>query len=146
MILSQRNASDDDDGLKARPSQRRLAHYARKHERTIRRDLAELERLGLIRRGDQRRVAYLPPDRRPVVYDLALDQRRDIPDDLDAHALPQSGAPTVRPQPVDNPPGVLVGRHQRPGGDHRINRLDPLVADTGVRDEQRHPNVLQPVE
>lgn len=60
------------DGRGAYPSQPTLARYARKTERAIRNDLATLERAGVIRRGDQRLVDHLPPDRRPVVWDLAM--------------------------------------------------------------------------
>lgn len=61
------------DGRNAYPSQKTLAKYVRKDERTVRRDLAKLESLRLIRRGDQRIVEHLPKDRRPVVYDLGMD-------------------------------------------------------------------------
>lgn len=66
------------DGRNAYPSQPTLARYTRKDERTVRRDLAKLVRLGLIRRGDQRIVDHLPKDRRPVVYDLAMWRRGDL--------------------------------------------------------------------
>lgn len=100
----------DPAGRGAAPSQRRLAFYARKTERTVRRDLAELAALGIIRRGDQRRVAYLPADRRPVVWDLAMDRTREVPAGLDACAEPQSGRPAALPvdKSVENPEGVGV--------------------------------------
>lgn len=108
----------DAAGRGAAPSQRRLAHYARKRERTVREDLTALEALGIIRRGDQRRVAYLPADRRPVVWDLAMERTRDVPADLDAYAEPQSGRPAATPvhNPVDNR-GAVERRpvvHRRP--------------------------------
>jgi hypothetical protein len=81
----------DAAGRGAAPSQRRLAHYTRKKDRSVREDLAALEALGIIRRGDPRRVAYLPADRRPVVWDLAMERRRDTPADLDAGIEPRSG-------------------------------------------------------
>ncbi|SIN14307.1 helix-turn-helix domain-containing protein [Micromonospora cremea] len=92
------------NGRAAYPSQERLAHYARKSTRSIRSDLATLERLGIIRRGDQRHVSHLPTDRRPVVWDLAMERRRTVPDSLDSFAEPQSGRPTEVPEPVDNRP------------------------------------------
>lgn len=61
------------NGRSSYPSQPTLAKYTRKTTRQVRRDLSELVRLGLIRKGDQRIVEHLPPDRRPVVYDLAMD-------------------------------------------------------------------------
>ncbi|MEU0560931.1 helix-turn-helix domain-containing protein [Dactylosporangium sp. NPDC006015] len=87
------------NGRGAYPSQDRLAWYARKTVRSVRNDLAELERLGLIRRGDQRHVAFMPPDRRPVVWDLAIERRREVPTHLDPAAEPRSGTTT---EPVDN--------------------------------------------
>lgn len=87
----------DDDGRAAHPSQERLARYARKSVRSVRNDLAELERRGLIRRGDQRRVAHLPPHRRPIVWDLAVERRRTPPGSTPAEAPTRSGAGSQRP-------------------------------------------------
>ncbi|WP_443190016.1 helix-turn-helix domain-containing protein [Micromonospora sp. CB01531] len=90
------------DGRAAFPSQERLAFYARKSIRAVRNDLAELARLGLIRRGDQRHTILLPADRRPVVWDLAMQHRRPLPAALDPQAEPQPGRPTKAPEPVEN--------------------------------------------
>lgn len=79
------------NGRAAYPSQERLAHYARKSVRAVQNDLKKLVELGLIRRGDQRHVLHLPADRRPVVYDLAMERRRPVPEALDPFAEPQSG-------------------------------------------------------
>jgi hypothetical protein len=62
-----------DDGTSAWPSVKWLAERARCSTRTVRRHMAELESAGLIRRGDQRSVAHLRIDRRPVVWDLAIE-------------------------------------------------------------------------
>lgn len=67
----------DQNGRGAYPSQELLAWYARKDERSIRRDLEQLEQLELIARGDQRMVLHLPSDKRPVVYDLMMHRKRD---------------------------------------------------------------------
>lgn len=67
----------DQNGRHAYPSQATLAHYTRKSERQVRRDLTRLEELGLVRRGDQRLVLHIDPDRRPVVWDLAVEVKRD---------------------------------------------------------------------
>lgn len=64
----------DRDGTGAYPSVPRLAALACKSERSVRRDLRQLEELKLIRKGDQRLVQHLPADKRPEVYDLALDR------------------------------------------------------------------------
>jgi hypothetical protein len=96
------------NGRGAFPSQERLAWYARKSVRSVRRDLAELEGLGLIRRGNQAYVAFLPTDRRPVVWDLATGQRRELLAVLDDAAEPQSGRSAAVPEPVDNRGDVRV--------------------------------------
>jgi hypothetical protein len=64
------------DGTGARPSQETLAWYTRKARRNVRKDIDSLLKLGLIREGDQRLVAHIRPDRRPVVYDLAMERKR----------------------------------------------------------------------
>lgn len=66
----------DAEGCNAYPSQEKLALFSRKSERQVRTDLAKLEELGLIRRGDQDRVRYLPLDKRPIVWDLATERER----------------------------------------------------------------------
>ncbi|MFI7649991.1 helix-turn-helix domain-containing protein [Micromonospora sp. NPDC049460] len=109
------------NGRAAYPSQERLAHYARKSVRSVQRDLSELARLGIIRRGDQRHVAYIPVDRRPVVWDLAMERRRTVPTSLDPFAEPQSGRPAEVSEPVENRGDAHVipvqrgDVHDRPG-------------------------------
>ena len=60
------------DGRGARPAQATLARYVGVSDRTIRTKLRLLEHLGLVVEGDQAAVAHLRPDRRPVVFDLAM--------------------------------------------------------------------------
>lgn len=67
----------DPKGRGAYPSLAKLAAYTCKSERTVRRDLRQLEELKLIRPGDPARVAHLPVDKRPEVYDLAME--RSVP-------------------------------------------------------------------
>ncbi|GAB3986113.1 helix-turn-helix domain-containing protein [Plantactinospora veratri] len=118
------------NGRAAYPSQERLAHYARKSTRSVRSDLATLERLGIIRRGDQRHVLHLPTDRRPVVWDLAMERRRVLPTSLDPFAEPLPGRPNEVPEPVDNRaeagfPSVPTGRKhtaERPEAGFRTDR------------------------
>jgi hypothetical protein len=64
----------DKEGKGAYPSLGRLAAYACKAERSVRRDLRQLQDLKLIRPGDPSRVAHIPADRRPEVYDLAMER------------------------------------------------------------------------
>ncbi|MFC9268995.1 helix-turn-helix domain-containing protein [Streptomyces zhihengii] len=68
----------DRQGQGAYPSQELLAEYARKSDRSIRNDLTALEKAGLIRTGDAGLVEHLPPDRRPLVWDLAVERKRQL--------------------------------------------------------------------
>jgi hypothetical protein len=63
----------DKHGRGAYPSAGTLAAYARKSERQVRYDLRMLVEAKLIRPGDQSAVVKYPPNRRPVVYDLAME-------------------------------------------------------------------------
>lgn len=65
----------DKHGRGAYPSLPRLAALTCKSERSVRRDLRDLEDLKLIRRGDQSKAAHLSADKRPVVYDLAMERK-----------------------------------------------------------------------
>ena len=58
------------DGRGAHPGASTVATLTRKGERRAKRDIAELERLGMLVPGDQRIVAHIRRDRRPKVYDL----------------------------------------------------------------------------
>ncbi|WP_282084071.1 helix-turn-helix domain-containing protein [Streptomyces tendae] len=68
----------DKEGRGAYPSQELLAEYARKSDRAVRNDLTALEKAGLIRAGNPSLVDHFPPDRRPLVWDLACEKRREM--------------------------------------------------------------------
>lgn len=68
----------DKEGRGAYPSQELLAEYARKSDRAVRNDLTALEKAGLIRPGNPALVDHFPPDRRPLVWDLACEKRREL--------------------------------------------------------------------
>jgi hypothetical protein len=51
-----------------------IADYADCSVRTVQRHIPHLLAGGFIREGDQRLVAHLPPDRRPIVYDVAMSE------------------------------------------------------------------------
>ncbi|MGQ4343521.1 helix-turn-helix domain-containing protein [Streptomyces sp. SAS_275] len=68
----------DKQGCGSCPSQELLAEYARKSDRAVRNDLTALEKAGLIRPGDPAVVASFPPDRRPLVWDLACEKTREL--------------------------------------------------------------------
>jgi hypothetical protein len=60
----------DREGRGCRASIETLAAGANKGVRQVKKDLAMLRKEGVIALGDQRLVAHLTSDRRPVVYDL----------------------------------------------------------------------------
>jgi hypothetical protein len=65
-----------DDGTESRQSAATIASKARVSTRTVQRELRKLESMGVIRRGDQSLNSFLPVNRRPVVYDLAVELKR----------------------------------------------------------------------
>ncbi|MEY9211403.1 helix-turn-helix domain-containing protein [Thermobifida halotolerans] len=64
----------DSNGRGSYPSVPTIAARVRKTHRTVRRDLRELKELTLIRPGDPTLASHIPADRRPEVYDLAIEQ------------------------------------------------------------------------
>lgn len=90
------------DGTGAYPTQGTLAWYTRKDERQVRRDLKKLQDLKLIERGDQRMVAHIPRDERPVVYTLCVWRMRDPRPRPGRPGRPAKETPA---QPVDNAGG-----------------------------------------
>jgi hypothetical protein len=72
MVVAMHTGSD---GTGAYISASTVATLTRKTESQAKRDLRKLEGLKLIRRGNQRLVAHIRPDRRPVVYDLPMPER-----------------------------------------------------------------------
>lgn len=64
----------DKSGRCAFPSLTTVAAYACCSKRTVQRHIAVLLNEGRLREGDQRLVAHLPKDRRPVVYDVAMNE------------------------------------------------------------------------
>src|SRR6185312_11905490 len=64
------------DGANAFPSIQRLTRDSRLSESTVRRQLQKLEKMSLIRRGNQAITAafIIRPDRRPTVYDLLMSR------------------------------------------------------------------------
>jgi hypothetical protein len=98
----------DPDGRNAFPSAQTIADDIGSCVRTVYSKLRWLERVGLIRRGDQRAAAYLPKRHRPTVWDLAVE--------LDTHDK-------VRAALADNE----QARHAKIAG----HTTDPDPADTG---------------
>jgi hypothetical protein len=69
----------DKFGRGAYPSAATLAAYARKSERQVRYDISLLADAKLIRMGNQALAGRLPQNRRPIVYDLAVERIREAP-------------------------------------------------------------------
>lgn len=100
-----------DDGTGSWPSAAWLAERARCSVRTVRRHMIELEQAGIIRRGDQRSVQHLRGDRRPVVWDLAMEVESTSRGDIVAPREVTAG------QSVTSSPGVNLSRRENPRGD-----------------------------
>jgi DNA-binding transcriptional MocR family regulator len=73
--------AQDMDGRGMYPSWATLARSMGVSVNTAGRNLEELERLGFIRRGDQKLTHRLPPGRRPIVYDLATAPIEEVEED-----------------------------------------------------------------
>ena len=120
----------DDEGRSAFPSRGRLAERTGLSSGSVARHLRALESDGLIRRGDQSLVGHYRRDRRPVVWDLAMElDRSKASARVDSGAVEDdSGAVFGRsddglemPAPVDNPvDNSLTGCH-----------IDTPLADSG---------------
>jgi hypothetical protein len=96
----------DHEGKGAWPSQETLARYCRKTSRGIRKDLAQLEEDGLIRRGNQLLVAHIPADERPVVWDLTIERTTK---ERNCGAAPNVQSDTGNGTPVPGGPTVPPG-------------------------------------
>lgn len=115
-------------GRDAFPSVRTLAHYARLSERQVQRCLSALVQLGLIRLGDQSRVAatITREDRRPTNYDLTM-----APGDSSSPRPPRRGDTRA--------PHGVTARHGR--GDAHVTRavLEPRNEPAARRPAIRPP-------
>jgi hypothetical protein len=141
----------DDEGKGSRPSQGLLAWYARKTERAVREDLAAMEEAGLIRKGDQRLVAHLPADKRPVVWDLAMERDRGPRPRPGKPGRPAKNRAEPQHPPIsddDVSAGQKRGGLQFPpeserenGGNPSVNRGEPHCRQT-VLDPSVEPSSL----
>lgn len=64
----------DKYGRNARPSKGTLAGYCECDNRTVQRHILWLVDHGYLREGDQQQVAHLHPNKRPIVYDVAMNE------------------------------------------------------------------------
>ena len=151
MLLMALGEYADPAGRGARPSARTLAVLMHKDVRTVRRQLAALERAGVIRRGDQRLVSHIRPDRRPVVWDLAMpmagesgmsrEQESTVWDEVEHGVTPRP----PRAEEASSPStGVtpLTGREPERGdtGDIASNRRGDIHVPNGVTPVSPNPS------
>lgn len=112
----------DRNGRGSYPSQDLIAWYTRKTDRAIRKDLKQLLDAGLIRRGDQRLVAHIAADERPIVYELAVERkrpRRDIDTPRDRNS---SSARSTRGTGTPVPTQQAKGQEPQFRPNHRTDR------------------------
>lgn len=136
----------DRDGSGAYPSQDTLTHYNRKTARQTKRDLDDLQSRGLIRLGDQRFVAHLRPDRRPLVWDLALDRTRPRGDTDDTP--PGHGVTYRAPRGDTHGQNGVTPTSPKPKEEPKEEPLEPLVnaaASTPTDDEPAQGQLELPV-
>lgn len=104
-----------EDGTGAYPSASTVALMTRKSASQAKRDIAALERLGLLQHGDRRLVKDIRADRRPKVYDLLIKRgasERTPSDDR------QRGAHRRTPQHSRGASGYRTGRSSLQNGVH----------------------------
>jgi hypothetical protein len=106
-----------EDGRGSYPATEVVAAHTRKSKRQAVRDIDALESRGLLVRGDQRKVAHIRKDRRPVVYDLPLPARGD------AHDTPHGVTPTT----PRNGHGVTPVTAR--GDTHDVNGVTPVTPE-----------------
>ncbi len=131
-----------EDGRGAYPSSATIGLVTRKSESQARRDMAELERLGLLRPGDERLVKDIRADRRPKVYDLPVP--RDVAEDTPlrgasgrAPSGDSRGASVCAPSQSRGAYGNITGRIQPPNGAHLDAREEVLKTSRTARSRAR---------
>jgi len=113
----------DRGGRNAYVGQKLLGWYTRKDRRNARKDIDQLLKLGLIREGDQRIVGHLRADRRPIVYDLAMERTRGPrPNDEGMQASPRGSQSEGMQASPGHPParGRVHPPGERPRGDAHV--------------------------
>ena len=91
----------DENGRGAYISASTVAQLTRKTESQAKRDLGALEKKKLLKRGNQRLVAHIRADRRPVVYNIPMPERGSTDATSSrgsTHATPQPNGVAYRPE------------------------------------------------
>ena len=136
----------DPAGRNAFPSAQTIADDIGSCVRTVYSKLRWLERVGLIRRGDQRAAAYLPKRHRPTVWDLAIEL--DTPDKVramlegteqDRHA--KNAGHMTDTDPADTGRHTTADPSPRPASDLQTDLQSDLQATCNhVADDPYKPN------
>lgn len=136
----------DPAGRNAFPSAQTIADDIGSCVRTVYSKLRWLERVGLIRRGDQRAAAYLPKRHRPTVWDLAVEL--DTPDkvkaaidgDAQGKTAKIAGHTTIA-DPADTGRHTTADPSPRPASDLQTDLQSDLQATCNhVADDPYKPN------
>lgn len=136
----------DPAGRNAFPSAQTIADDIGSCVRTVYSKLRWLERVGLIRRGDQRAAAYLPKRHRPTVWDLAVEL--DTTDKVRAALAATEQAKTAKiaghmtdPDPADTGRQTTADPSPRPASDLQTDLQSDLQATCNhVADDPYKPN------
>lgn len=140
----------DPAGHNAFPSAQTIADDIGSCVRTVYSKLRWLERVGLIRRGDQRAAAYLPKRHRPTVWDLAVELdtpdkvRAAIDDNEQARHAKIAGHTTIA-DPADTGRQAAADPSPRPASDLQTDLQTDLQIDlqatcNHVADDPNKPN------
>lgn len=148
----------DEHGKGSYQSAQTIGEKTGKSEAQVRRDIANLRKLGLVKSGDAAKPAHLPAGKRPAVYDLPLDLKGPKPikesrnvtgkrkPDLtpSIHATPSTGAtPSIHATPtprMDATPTPSTHAYQtRPLNNplEKPSSLSPREADQPAAAEDR---------
>lgn len=133
------------DGKRAFRSKWDMADELGVDQRSVQRALRELEQAGFIGRGDQRAVAHLRGDRRPTVYDLNFQWRRDWSAPPLPLPQPSDEAPDepIESGPIDGETQLSTGCHGETNGETptvplRTKGTNSYVDNSYVPDRPRH--------
>ena len=125
----------DQDGCNSFLSANTIAARTRLARRTVQRRMDDLEKRGLIRKGDQRVAAHIPADRRPVVYDVMVPYSHFRLDKITAEGAPVlsvdvwrdgRGKPPLRPQ---DRPEIAAPPEKKRRSDHGVKRPKAIEPD-----------------
>ena len=116
----------------------KISKLSRLSLRQVRYALRHLQDKGIIRRGDQRLVKHLPGNKRPVVYDLVMDEDRGA---TIAPQTEEQGCNVTAPQTEEQGCNVTAPQTEEQGCNVTAPRKDSLGCNrgaTGVQSGVQH--------